>query len=307
MEANNGIPISRVYVAGYRYDVEFTRCCVASIREWNGEIPIFLIKDRFFGDYYTRDIENHWNVQLYNTQGRLFGWGFSKLEPLFEESRERFLVLDSDILVFGDLVHELERYSEDFVVRDQDSHGEYQATQYFDPDLLAGLDPDYRHHGVGFNTGQWVGTSGVFRRHDFERFVEFSNPPRLRHPDIFQFGEQGLLNYFLYKNRDLGRITVASMPFMEAGANSAADQIRIEGDQVVFERRPILLHWAGCRGRTPETSPNGRLFKFFADRFDARVPFGKWRRQIRAVRRTSGEFLKGLAKKVLSRNSVAAR
>ena len=92
-------PITRIYVAGYRYDAEFTRCCVASIREWHRNIPIFLIKDRFYGDYYTKDIERYWNVQIYDVSEKVFGWGFSKLEPLFEKTLERFLVLDSDIIV----------------------------------------------------------------------------------------------------------------------------------------------------------------------------------------------------------------
>jgi hypothetical protein len=289
--------ITRIYVAGYRYDAEFTRCCVASIREWHPDIPLFLIKDRFYGDYYTRDIERHWNVEVYEVGNRVFGWGFSKLEPLFEDKRERFLVLDSDILVLGNLIKDLEQYDSDFVIRGQKSDGIYQATQYFDPKALTTLDNNYQHRGIGFNTGQWVGSSGIFRRHEFERFVNFSNPPKLRHPEIFQLGEQGLLNYFLFKNQDLGRITIDSVPFMEIGTNPAADRVHVMGQHLSFER-PIILHWAGCRGKTPETSPNGRLFSFFATRFASKVPFGRWRRYSRDLKNVFLTKLKSAVLKI---------
>jgi len=299
MDFEKPLPITRVYVAGYRYDVEFTRCCVASIREWNPDIPLYLIKDRFYGDYYTKDIERRWNVQIYNTEDRVFGWGFSKLEPLFEEHRERFLVLDSDILVLGGVIQELELYNGNFVVRGQESRGDYQASQYFDPERLSKIDSDYKHRGIGFNTGQWVGTSGIFKRQDLEEFVTFTNPPQLRHPDIFQLGEQGMLNYFLFKNEDLGRITLDFVPFMEIGTDPAADRVRIEGDKLQFEN-PLVLHWAGCRGKTPESSPNGRLFSFFAKRFAARVPLGMCRRWARYRRRAIANSLIRLGKWVYS-------
>ena len=41
--------IDAVYIACYKYDLRFTRILVASIRHWYPEIPIYLIKDRFYG------------------------------------------------------------------------------------------------------------------------------------------------------------------------------------------------------------------------------------------------------------------
>ena len=291
-------PITRIYVAGYRYDAEFTRCCVASIREWHPNIPIFLIKDRFYGDYYTKDIERYWNVQIYDVGEKVFGWGFSKLEPLFENTLERFLVLDSDIIVLGDIVSRLEKYDGEFIVRGHESDGTFQAEQYFDPKALAVLDEDYLHKGIGFNTGQWVGTSGIFDRHDFEHLVDFTNPPKLRHPEFFQLGEQGLLNYFLFKQQNLGRITISSVPFMETGTNPVVDQILVIDRHLIFDQT-LVLHWAGCRGKTPEDSPNGHLFSFFANRFNEKVPWGYLRRWVRDSRALILQYLKGAGRRLL--------
>jgi len=300
-------PISKVYVAGYRWDVDFTRYCVASIREWNPDIPIILIKDRIRGDYYTGDIERRWNVSQFDTREFCYGWGFSKLEPLFEARRERFLMLDSDILMLGNLLQTLQKYPQDFIVSGHDSPRNFQNTQYFDPELLKSLDPGYVHNGIGFNTGQWVGTSGIFRRVDFEAFVEFSNPPRLRHPNIFQLGEQGLLNYFLFKHMSLGKISVASFPFMDIGTSVTANQVIINKNHISFDKS-ILLHWCGCRGKTPESSPNGRLFRFFAKRFYSRVPFGRVRKWARDLRIICEQFIRRNVKRFLEpllRNSAS--
>jgi len=291
-------PITRIYVAGYRYDAEFNRCCVASIREWHPDIPIFLIKDKFYGDYYTKDIERYWNVQIYDVGDKVFGWGFSKLEPLFENTCERFLVLDSDIIVLGDIVSRLEEYDGEFIVRGHQSDDAFQADQYFDPKDLAVIDEDYRHNGIGFNTGQWVGTSGIFKRHELEQFVYLTNPPKLRHPEIFQLGEQGLLNYFLFKNQDLGRIKITSVPFMEIGTNPVAEQVLVKGRHLTFDKS-LVLHWAGCRGKTPEQSPNGHLFSFFANRFNEKVPWGYWRRWMRDCRSIVVSYLKGAGRRLL--------
>src|SRR6476469_2574879 len=100
-------PIEGIYVCGYKYDVQFTRACVASIRTWYPNIPITLIKDRFYGDYSTRSIESWWNCDVLDVSGRLFGWGFGKLEPLFRSADERFLLLDSDILFVGPVLDRL--------------------------------------------------------------------------------------------------------------------------------------------------------------------------------------------------------
>ena len=42
-----------------------------------------LIKDKYFGDFFTNDIEKNYNVNVMDVGNRVFSWGFSKLEPLF--------------------------------------------------------------------------------------------------------------------------------------------------------------------------------------------------------------------------------
>src|SRR5687767_4543447 len=109
--------ISKIYIATHKYDMRFTRICVASIRYWYPEIPIYLIKDYLNGDFNTDEIEDVWNVGVYETSRKTFGWGFSKLEPLFSKATERFLVLDSDIVFTGRVLDYLNEFDSDFVVQ----------------------------------------------------------------------------------------------------------------------------------------------------------------------------------------------
>src|SRR5580658_6519198 len=48
--------ISRVLIACCKSDVHLARICVASVRFWNPEIPVFLIKDSMQGAFSTTEI-----------------------------------------------------------------------------------------------------------------------------------------------------------------------------------------------------------------------------------------------------------
>jgi hypothetical protein len=41
--------IEGVVISRYRFHLELTRVCVASIRYWHPDIPIWLVKDRHYG------------------------------------------------------------------------------------------------------------------------------------------------------------------------------------------------------------------------------------------------------------------
>ena len=65
--------IEGVVISCYRFDLELTRICVASIRFWYPHVPIWLLKDRHYGDFNTREIERNWNAQVYPGRQRSLG------------------------------------------------------------------------------------------------------------------------------------------------------------------------------------------------------------------------------------------
>jgi hypothetical protein len=259
--------VDRIYISTYKHDVRFTRACVASIRNWYPRIPITLIKDRYFGDYSTKNIENWWHCDIMDVGMRVFGWGFAKLEPLFLPKPERFLVLDSDILFVGPVLDRLQESDADFVVQDEpDPSAEFVSSHYYDKAALRKLDPAFEYPHFTFNTGQWVGRTNLIRREDLAPWVEFSNPPRLRNPDIFKLGEQGLLNYFLVKGVAENRWTLARDRFMEVGTNVEVKRVTVEALQKGSPHR-FLVHWCGCRHRDFAQMARGDLWQYFERRF----------------------------------------
>ncbi len=93
--------VSGVYINTHRYDFELAKICIGSIRFWYPEIPIYLIKDYSNGNFSTIIAEQKWGVQQFNCNRKKLGWGFGKLEPLFLNEGQAFLILDADTLMTG--------------------------------------------------------------------------------------------------------------------------------------------------------------------------------------------------------------
>lgn len=242
-------PIARVYIACYKGDVRFTRLCVASLRKWHPDIPIVLLKDTSRGTFSTRDIEQATGATVFEGAGRKFGWGFSKLEPLFLETDERFLMLDSDIVVCGPIVDRLQALSGDFVVtgRPAETMQEKEiCALYCNTPRIRSFDPTFEPPDYLFNTGQWVGRSGLLQRSDFDAVITWEPIPKPRYPDFFCTADQSVLNYALWKWHREGKIQMKSEAFGIWPAAKTA--LQMEFDEFVSPNLPaFVLHWAGVR------------------------------------------------------------
>jgi hypothetical protein len=190
------------------------------------------------------------------SERKRFGWGFAKLEPLFLPSRERCLILDSDIVFAGPFLESLEACPGDFIVQHEDPTPDFVRSHYFDLESLRVLDPGFTFPGFTFNTGQLVATTGILNRDDFSPFVDWENPPKIRHPDVFKLGEQGLLNYILMSQQQSGAISLTRKRFMEVPGKGVFMDSSIEkgsGECVQLERigtdspYRFLIHWCGLK------------------------------------------------------------
>jgi len=295
-------PIERVYVSTYKGDLRLTRICVASIRRWHPDVPISLIRDYGQGDFNTREIEDRWDVDLLPTGRRTFGWGFAKLEPLFLPAGGRFLVLDSDTVFTGPVLDDLRRVPAQFVVDDETQPPDEVKRLYFDVGALRRIDPDFRFGGRTFNSGQWVGTPGVVRRDDFSAVVEWAATPRLRHPEYFMPGDQGVLNYVLEKLAGDGRLTLERRPLMLWAPRDLAgvDLPRLAAGG----EPPRVIHWAGVKSRRLGGMPRADILRYFERYYYSRVSFGGVRRPLRAAASAAGHAghrLTGLARRCRQR------
>jgi len=263
--------IDRIYIAGHKLDLHFTQCCIASIRRWYPHIPITLIKDESCGSYSTEDLEHYSNVDCFKTPRKLLGFGFGKLEALFLPTKERCLILDSDIVFVGKVLEVLEQHDEDFIVADAPSPPAEVPLHYFDIARLNELDPMFKFSGFTFNSGQIVATTGLLKRADFEPVVNFSEPPTLRYPGTFAPGEQGILNYVLFKKLQEGKISLRRVSFMWwAGW---LDEKTVKTKKLTNSSPyPMLVHWAGFdQNASFDAIRNGHLLRHFESYYKSRI------------------------------------
>ncbi|MDX6767710.1 MAG: hypothetical protein SFU85_13085 [Candidatus Methylacidiphilales bacterium] len=243
-------------------DVPYTQCCVASIRHFYPEIPIYLFKDRRLGDYDTSELESACRVELWPTDREAYGWGWAKLEILSSQPSRRLLILDSDIVLAGPLLRSLEVFEEDFVVVLERFTPESQREFYYDLAKLQLMDPDWVESGMNFNSGQFVATTGLMNMRDFDPWVGDTPEWHLKQPEVFKCNDQGLLNYLLSKWEKEGRLTLRRHSFMQWANGNDLPHLTPESMAQSSLHR-VLVHWAGTKSVDFSTMPNGRLLEFY--------------------------------------------
>ena len=128
----------------------------------------------------------------------------------------------------------------------EDPHSDYVKENYFDAHEVAKLDPEYKFAGRCFNTGQIIAISGKISRDNFNDFVEWSEPPKVKYPRIFSCGEQGLLNYILAKKQQAGHVSVRYTKFMRWARSEKCQEFQLP----IIENKagyPFIIHWAGFK------------------------------------------------------------
>jgi hypothetical protein len=278
------VKIEHVYVISHRYDLRYTRSCVASIRCWYPELPISLVKDEARGSYSTRELEHAWDVGVVDTERRRFGSGWGKLAPLIDGPKgQRCLILDSDVVFVGPVLDGLEESDADFVVEAYGGNPALLSRDYFDLHALAAFDPEFVFPGYTFNTGQIVATCGLLQRSELEPFIDFDELIVEKRRDIFNWAsDQGVLNYLLLKKTQLGEITLERRPFMLWAAGLPRRMIRAR-ELTTDSPHPYVVHWAGPKRKILLLTTNSRLLRHFEAEYYTRIPRGRGLRFLRTT------------------------
>jgi hypothetical protein len=270
--------IDCVYVAAAAHDARFTRICIASIRYFYPNIPINILAGGSLDSKLTEELASYWDVTLADLTTGDYGWGFVKLEPLFQQTRQRFLVLDSDTILAGPVL-DWAKQPEDFIVddeRDELYSMKRVKELYYDHERAQADGNCVAKPAFVFNTGQWIGSSGILSREDFKGIVEWGLPPRVCRPNVFKMGEQGAFNFVINEQWRAGKIRVARIPLMRwpghgmAGLNVDVVKARTAA--------PIVVHWAGQKEKRLRDMIGADLLSFFERMYYRRLPLGRTRR-----------------------------
>jgi len=292
--------ISCIYVGTCKRDYHLTQCCVASIRHWYPEIPIYLIKDLLLQDYDTSEMERAWNVSVFASQQKLLGFGWGKVEALVATPSHRALILDSDIVFAGPILEAMEALDDNFVVVEEGHPLESINRDYFPLAALAAYDPTFRFPGFVFNTGQILATTGLLTREDFAPHINLEPVPHVKQPELFASGEQGVLNYLILKKHTEGSISLCRHSFMRWGPSPNLEQLSLREIRK-NSSYAFLVHWAGKKSPDLSEIPHAYLLLFFFWKYHQRVPWG-WLKYL--VRR---QAQKRAAKRSHTWNSTLAK
>jgi hypothetical protein len=265
-----------VVIAATPDHLHWVRGLCASIRHFMGDTPIAVLLD---GERSSRDLRDTYDVQVVRRSEighpglrALGGSTKAKLAALWVAPFERFLFVDADAIVWGDVaqVADLDRF--DFVV---DLPYGPRASRLGVMDAVAATkhfpDFDARAHEVDYvNTGVFFARRGILDLDRYLELVEFTKT----HPGVF-LSDQGLFNFMLFNGVDDGSIRVDHQELQvkvgEGGTTHAelVRRFRFVDDEPAVEGAPVVIHWVGTLKPTLQGGQNDFFepMTFFRRRF----------------------------------------
>jgi hypothetical protein len=299
--------IDCVYIAASARDARYTRICVASIRYFYPEVPIRLLVGGCLQRGLADELQQYWDVGMADLAMGDYGWGFVKLEVLFGPPGEKFLVLDSDTVLTGRVLDVWSDSRARFLVDDERQSEADTKRLYYDWEKVRDIDPSAQPPQFVFNTGQWFGTAGALTRDDFEPWVEWTMPRRLRHPEHFMPGDQGILNYVLNQKAAIDGLQVARRRIMRWPGHSMAG---LDPEAVrKCTAEPLVVHWAGVKKARQRDTIGADLLECFEKAYYQRLPAGEAQRLLAGYRDALSHWLVGahVRVKLASGKLAAAR
>ena len=277
-DAAPDLGVDRIYLAACARDARLTRICLASIRHFYPEAPIQILAGDILQPGLARELRKHWNVEVADLPAGDYGWGLVKLEPLFGPLGQRFLVVDVDTVFTGKVLDVRAASDAPFFVDDERLPDADFKRLYYDWDKLAAIDPKVQSARAAFNVGQWFGTAGLAPREAFDPWVEWTLPRRLRYPDLFMGGDQGVLNYVVLQQEAFAGLKIERRTIMRwpGDGMDGLDVARVAAGTAP----PLIVHWAGMKAILLRDMVGGELLQFFEDQYYRQMPFGSARRWI---------------------------
>lgn len=244
-----------IYILCHAADYRLTRGCCESIRTFMPAVPICLIVD---GTFSTRALERQYGcltIRRDDVRERALreesfgGWGYSKMIAFWEGPFDRFLYLDSDIVVAGDLAQIAVGSEADvlFAGQGQPVNDLREIDlRWMHPDFVRTHLPGYRIEGRPyFITCSYFARKGLFDLDDYLRLLRLTR----KHPrESFRAGEQGMLNYLTFAAADAGKLRYEAREFLRGPLYESEDELRtlndaLENPEVGWPREPLVLHY----------------------------------------------------------------
>jgi hypothetical protein len=271
-----------ILICCVKKDYHLAKICVASIRYFYPDVAIYLLKDEGEGNFSTKELETCFGVRLIDYGIKKFGWAAGKIFFCTDKrfAGERFLILDTDIVMIGKLLDVPWTATDWDVIVDAEKlsnpYEEWFSSIYFETSTIERMYPDFYFPGYVFNTGQLFYKVGCVERETYADFFDFKQYPFWKKLDIFPLVDQSLFNYLLPTLHHQQKLTLVPQHFMYwSEGNEVKQQLKLE-DIKNETAPPFVIHWAGAF-RSPLVNKMSRsdILLFFEQYYFSRVPFGK--------------------------------
>lgn len=255
--------IDCIYIACNKSDFYFAKICMASIRYWNKNIPVFIIKDVSKGNFNTKELERFLDVKIADTPFNKLGY-YSKLFPFYNSAQnKRVLILDADTVWLCDMATLMEQYEEDFIIDGYSPENvkEEMSKWYFTEPGFTQHYPYYQYPGFLFNVGQMLCNTNVITAKDLDPFVLWKENPEPVIKNVF-FYEQGILNYIIAQKILHNQVSCRQVNFHLWGWDKRVDEINIVDIQNK-KGLPFLIHWYGNKKGLTSFLPGAKILSFY--------------------------------------------
>jgi lipopolysaccharide biosynthesis glycosyltransferase len=264
-----------IIVACYQKDYIFAKACCASIRYFLGDVPICLIVD---GDFSPEDLRQTYGVQIIYRQHvsqkvlRDKDLGSStKMIAFWESPWEKFLYLDADMIVWGDLLKYSNFDHYDLIIdQPRYSYPESEINKwFFDGNQLETFFPDFQWRDRPyFCTGIFFSRRGLFELEEYEQLLML----KLENPKLFYGMDQGLLNLMIFRAADQGKLQLGSAPLQAIVPDFSVDALRQRFPMNTVplptqNQEAIAIHWSGKKPFVSRAEVYPQPMTFFRHQF----------------------------------------
>lgn len=237
-----------VVIPVWEGDIYLAKACCASVRQGMGDIPITLFVDGPATD--THDLQRLHGVEKLVLQevvepeiARLCtGNSWVKLPLFWMSPYRRFLCIDADLLVWGDLREYAEFDKYDFIAAYHFSGPVVVETPEkcpYDAEVVKRLDPALDWQGqIDANNGVFFAQRGIFAKEDLIK---------LRQLNCWHCFENGLVNYLRWKGARDGVLRAGgyNLQLFSAEKSMAAEDRFLPRNW----RQPAIIHWISKKPR----------------------------------------------------------
>lgn len=235
-------------------DYLFAKGVCASIRYFLGDVPIALLVD---GNFSVADMQQAYDVKVISRETmtsdvlkqRSFGWGTTRMIAFWESPFKHFLIIDSDVVVWGDVLKYANFNDYDLII-DQPCYPytpEMVQEYFFD---LPIFEKDYA--GFEWRDRTFVcpavlfGTRDIFPLEEYIGILDYLQ----QKPGVFKYGDMGFINYMMFRGAEEGKLRLGQEDIQYIVADFPREDFEKRypmgpDGPIVKDNEGVVIHWAG--------------------------------------------------------------